>query len=142
MRLQLSITGLLVFAAGCGGTNIVEVSGRVKMGDKPIANATVIFQPLSDEPNAGPGSQGRTDKNGQYSLQLMTGAKSGALVGRHRVTITAYEGEEETPSSGSDMKFRKRIVPDAYNVNSKLTFDVPPGGTTEANFELQAAPPR
>jgi hypothetical protein len=142
MRFHLPIVGLLVLAAGCGGTNVVAVSGRVTMGDKPIANATVIFQPLSDEQNPGPGSQGKTDKDGRYSLELVAGAKPGALVGRHRVTITAYEGDDAIPSSGSDMKFAKRLIPDEYNVKSKLTFDVPPGGTTEANFDIPATPRR
>jgi hypothetical protein len=60
------------------------------------------------------------------------------LIGLHRVTITAYEGEA-VPSSGSDMVFRKRLIPDAYNVNSKLNFLVPAGGSTEANFDLPGA---
>ncbi len=140
MRLHFPIVVLLLFTAGCGGSKIVSVSGRVTVGGKPIANAMVIFEPLSKEENLGPGSQGRTDKNGQFTLELMTGKKTGAFVGTHLVRITAYEGEEEIPSSGSDMKFRKRIISDDYNVNSKLTFKVPPGGTTEANFDLPAVP--
>jgi hypothetical protein len=138
MRYPILMAGWLLLAAGCGGSRIVPVSGRVTVGNRPVVNATVVFQPLSEAKNPGPGSTGKTDSNGRFTLQLMTGNTKGALVGWHRVSITAYEGDEDVPSSGSDMVFRKRIIPDEYNVNSKLTFEVPAGGTTEANFDLPA----
>jgi hypothetical protein len=139
MRPGALCAALLVFAAGCGEARIVPVSGRVTLGGRPVANAMVIFQPFSKERNPGPGSQGKTDGDGRFTLQLMTGARKGALVGPHKVSITAYEGDV-VPSSGSDMVFRKRVIPSEYNVNSKLTFIVPAGGTTEANFDLPAPP--
>ena len=141
MRHHCLFVGLLICALGCSSSKIVPVSGRVTLGDKPLSNATIIFQPLTDDPNPGPGSQAKTDRDGRFTLQLLSGDKKGALTGKHRITIMAYEGDtDEIPSSGSDNKvFRKRIIPDEYNVNSKLTFDVPAGGTTEANFDLPAA---
>ena len=72
-------------------------------------------------------------------IAIMTGGGKGALIGKHKVSITGYEGDDAVPSSGSDMAFHKRIVPDEFNVTSKLTFDVPPGGTIEANFDLLPA---
>jgi hypothetical protein len=36
---------------------------------------------------------------------------------------------------------RKKLIGDEYNTNSKLTFEVPAGGTTEANFDLPAPKP-
>jgi hypothetical protein len=140
--LFLLVVGLLVFVAGCEDAKIVPVSGRVTLGKRPVANATVIFQPLSEEPNPGPGSQGKTDREGRFTLQLMTKDRKGALVGRHRVSITAYEGDEDVPSSGSDMVFRKRLIPSEYNVKSKLTFEVPAGGTSEADFDLPMPAPK
>src|SRR5262245_49156908 len=136
MRLHLVIAGVALFAAGCGGQKIVPVSGRVTLDGKPLVNATVVFQPISDEKNPGPGSSGKTDKDGRFTLELTTGKESGALVGLHKVSITAYEGDGEVPSSGSDIVFRKALLPDEYNAKSKLTFDVPAGGTPEANFDL------
>ena len=143
MRHYFLLAGLLVWAVGCGSSKIAPVSGRVTMGDKPLVNATVIFQPISDEKNPGPGSQGKTDREGRFTLQTMTGNQKGAIIGKHRIMITAYEGDtDEIPSSGSDNKvFAKRIVADEYNANSKLTFDVPAGGTTEANFDLPEPAP-
>jgi len=56
------------------------------------------------------------------------------------VIITAYEGDGSVvPSSGSDMKFRKALLPDEYNASSKLTFDVTAGGAANADFNLTTA---
>jgi hypothetical protein len=138
MRSRFLMVGLLVFAAGCGSSKFVPVSGRVTLGGQPLVNATVIFQPQSKELNPGPGSRGKTDGDGRFQLRLQTGQGDGALIGPHNVSITAYEGDDSIPSSGSDMKFRKRIYP--LDSNTKLTFEVPPGGTTAADFDLPAPP--
>jgi hypothetical protein len=124
---------------GCG-ENVAPVSGKVTLDNKPLPNATVIFFPDAGVKIPGPGSKGKTDANGEYSLQLMTKDVRGAIIGKHKVQITAYEGDDGTvPSSGPDMKvFRKILVPDRYNGNSELTFDVPPGGSTSANFDLKS----
>jgi hypothetical protein len=137
MRLSFLIGGLLVVLAGCGRRDIAPVSGRVTLNDKPLAHATVIFQPDSQERNPGPGSAGTTDANGQFTLQLMTGDVQGAIVGKHKVSITAYEGDDVVPSSGSDMMFRKALLPLKYNAQTELHFEVPSGGTTSADFNLQ-----
>ena len=142
MRLRYCFLGLLLFVVGCGD-NIVAVSGRVTLGDKPLPNATVVFQPVSEEPNPGPGSRGKTDANGEYKLTLLTKDVPGAIIGKHKVSITAYEGDDGTiPSSGSNNTvFRKLLVAPEYNSKSTLFFDVPAGGTTEANFKVEAPPP-
>ena len=115
------------------------VSGRVTLDKKPLVNALVSFQPESDAMNPGPGSQGRTDANGEYSLQMLTKDVKGAIVGKHKISITAYEGDDGTaPSSGSDMAFRKALVPRKYNAESTLYYEVPAGGTTSANFDLES----
>jgi hypothetical protein len=142
MRTHLPPVVLLLLLAGCA-QSVAPVSGRITLDEKPLANATVTFQPISEDANPGPGSQGKTDSNGQFTLKLMNKENTiGAVVGKHKVSITAYDGDDkEIPSSGSDMKpFRKRIVPAAYNAKSTLTFDVPAGGTASANFDLKSEP--
>jgi hypothetical protein len=139
MRLRLFVWILLVPAAGCG-PKLAPVSGKVTLDDKPLVNATVIFMPDSDQLNPGPGSKAKTDSKGQFSLELMTGDTKGAILGKHKVSITAYEGDDKIPSSGSDMVFRKLLVPDKYNAKTELAFDVPPGGSTIANFDLKSDP--
>jgi hypothetical protein len=112
----------------------------VTLDDKPLANATVVFQPDSKDKNPGPGSAGKTDAQGQFVLQVMTGNAKGAIVGKHKVSITAYEGGKEVPSSGSDAVFRKALVPLKYNAQTELTFEVPSGGSTQADFDLKSGP--
>jgi hypothetical protein len=141
MRVLLLALCALVGAAGCARHSIVPVSGKVTLDGKPLVRAIVIFQPESEELNPGPGSQGRTDTSGEFTLQLMTKDVKGAMVGRHKVSITAYEGDDTVPSSGSDIVFRKPLLPPEYNSETKLRFDVPAAGTTAANFDLKSAPP-
>ena len=140
MHKRVSVIALLLLVVGCGQPT-APVSGRITFDGKPLANATVIFQPLA-EPNPGPGSKGKTDADGKYSLQLMVGETSGAIPGQHKVEITAFEGGDLKQSSGPDMVARKRIVPDEYNTKSQLTFDVPAGGTMSADFALKSEPPQ
>src|SRR5262249_49731743 len=135
---RIMVGGLLLSAVGCGRTNLAPVSGRITRDNKPLTHATVIFQPLSGEKNPGPGSAGKTDEKGQYTLQLMTKNVQGAVLGKHKVSITAYEGGSEIPSSGSRPVFRKALVPLKYNAETELTFEVPPGGSTSADFNLKS----
>jgi hypothetical protein len=130
---------LLLGVAGCGKST-APVSGRVTLDNKPLVNATVIFMPDSAEKNPGPGSRGKTDANGQFSLDLLTGEGKGAIPGKHVVSITSYEGDDVIPSSGSDMAFRKAVVPPRYNVKTELKFDVPAAGSKSADFNLQSDP--
>ena len=141
MRLcSFLVLGLLLVAIGCG-QKTAPVSGRVTLDNKPLVNATVIFTPDSKERNPGPGSRGKTDASGNFKLDLLTGEGTGAIPGKHIVSITGYDGDDVVPSSGSDMKpFRKAIVPRRYNVETELRFDVPPAGSKNADFDLKSEP--
>jgi hypothetical protein len=123
--------------AGCGGSS-APVSGRVTLNGKPLANARVTFQPQSGSDQGGLGSTAITDQNGNFSLKFVGKDTEGAMVGKHRVTISSRSGPEEDDSG----KSIKEEVPAEYNTESKLTFDVPSGGTKDANFDLKgvAAP--
>src|SRR5262245_44737795 len=119
MRCRLLIIGLLLLTAGCGSSSMAPVSGRVTWKGQPVANAIVTFEPISDEENPGPGSFGRTNANGEFTLVPNNGPGQGALVGRHKVRIVAYEGDDSLEqSSGAGIVHRKRLIPDEYNVNS------------------------
>src|SRR5262245_1891984 len=141
MRVRLLFLGVLL-SAGCAGSKVAPVSGRVTLDGKPLAHATVVFQPDSADKNPGPGSSGVTDKDGRYTLRVMTTNAAGALVGKHKVTVTAYEGDAEGESSApsaTNKVIRKALVPHEYNVHTKLTFDVPPRGSADANFDLKSS---
>lgn len=133
----------LLLLAGCGGSSVAPVSGTVTLDGKPLANATVVFQPDGGGKEPGPASSGVTDANGRYTLRVVTGSTDGAVVGKHKVSITAYEGDVEGQSSApgkGDKVFAKALVPVEYNAQTTLTFEVPSGGTDKADFVLKAAP--
>jgi hypothetical protein len=136
MRYLLFVAPLMLLVLGCGGSNIAPVSGRVTLDNKPLANATVLFEPLSNDKFPGPSSAGKTDERGEYTLQLATSSVRGARVGRHKVVITAYDSNA-IPSSGGGGIVPKGLVPRCYNVESELTFEVPAEGSTSADFDLK-----
>jgi hypothetical protein len=128
-------------ASGCGGSKIATVSGIVTLDGKPLANATVSFQPISSgkDVNPGLGSLGRTDDYGRYKLAIVGEGTGGALVGKHRVEISRHVKDATDPQSDRIYGV-KSLIPAIYNTKSELTFEVPSGGTTEANFELFSTP--
>jgi hypothetical protein len=98
---------------------------------KPLADATVSFQPVE----AGPGSTGKTNANGEFVLKTMNGER-GAWVGEHRVSISLHAvGPEGGDRRGPRLE---ETIPERYNRKSDLTFKVPRGGTRNANFALES----
>ncbi|MFM8272068.1 MAG: hypothetical protein ACKODX_06995 [Gemmata sp.] len=142
MRNHCWVVGVLL-CAGCGGSNVVPVSGTVKLNGQPLANATVSFTP-AEGAAPGPGSIGTTDANGRYTLQVATTNAPGAVIGKHRVSITAHSGGDPSvvPSSAppapgdKPVPASKSLVPEEYNSKTTLTFDVPKGGTSSADFDM------
>jgi hypothetical protein len=138
----LLLIGLVVISAfGCGGTRFAPVSGKVMMDGKPLPNASVTFTPVAQpgSTEAGVSSTGKTNQNGEYSLTAATG-KSGAQVGQHVVSISVLnpqigEGDERPPRGGWPLANK---VPVKYNEKSELTYDVPSGGGTNADFTLSS----
>jgi hypothetical protein len=128
---------LTSLAAGCGGSKVGLVSGKVTLDGKPLPNARINFQPIGDTAYTGVGSFGQADEHGEYTLKLIDGKATGAIVGKHRVAISAYD-EGKAPDPSDD---RKKGPPDRvplrYNVQTELTFDVKPGPNT-ANFDLKS----
>jgi hypothetical protein len=139
MRLYAFLGVLLLVASGCAEPKVAPVSGRVTLDEKPLANATVLFLPVSQGSNPEAGSSGKTDGLGHYVLQLITKNVKGAFVGNHKVSITAYAGKKMS-SNGSDALSRKGQVPAKYNTATELTFAVSPEGTASADFHLKSEP--
>jgi hypothetical protein len=127
--------GALCVVLGCGGGGQTgTVSGRVTMDGKPLPDAVVNFQPMSEGRNSGIGSSGRTDANGEYTLRLIDDTRDGAIIGKHRVMI-----KESTTSDPTNDKRRAGgdLVPAEYHIKSTLTFEVKPGHNT-ANWDLES----
>jgi hypothetical protein len=141
MRARLLLLVFFVAVLGCSSKKLAPVSGRVTLNGKPLANATVSFQPIAEgkSPDAGAGSTGKTDEDGRFTLKTSTG-QEGAVVGKHRVRISALEtqvgdSDERAPRGGWPQGDK---VPKRYNSESNETFDVLRGGTDKADFPLKS----
>lgn len=77
----IGVCCLALLAAGCGGSNVVEVSGIVTRGGKPLSDFAVTFQPEKGRP-----SMGQTDSNGRFELAYTLDEK-GALRAKHKVSV-------------------------------------------------------
>jgi hypothetical protein len=133
----LFLLALTCFAAGCGGSKVGLVSGKVTLDGKPLANARVNFQPIGDTVHTGVGSFGKADDHGEYTLNLIDGSAPGAMVGKHRVAISAYDESKAADPNDDRRKGPPDRVPLRYNVQTELTFEVKPGPNT-ANFDLKS----
>jgi hypothetical protein len=148
MRLCFIIPLVLAFVSGCGGKpyKVAAVSGRVTLDGKPLAKASITFVPMATKENMGPGptAHALTDADGRYTLGIdkHTG---GAVVHKCRIIITTLFLGSDMPvdnnqDGGPPMLVRRPRdkVPEKYNTRTELVFDVPPGGTDQANFELKS----
>lgn len=138
---------------GCGGgggdgPKTARVSGTVTLQGKPLVGVNVYF---SSEKFS---SYGKTNAEGHYELV------QGAVPGNNKVYISKLElpeGVNTDPESGLDLaqfqaaaagnendpNGKKKasltdVVPEEFSnpQKSKLTFPVPPEGTTSADFRL------
>jgi hypothetical protein len=88
---------------GCGGLNLVPVSGKVMLGNKPLTGGAVSFNP---DPAKGNNARvmciGRINAQGRYELTTsgVNGSDTGkgAPLGWYKVTlITTLPGEQPIP---------------------------------------------
>ncbi len=154
-RSWMAKSGSLALCTLCGcqlvranAPQFALVSGMVRLDQQPLANARVLFVPIRLRDKNGvylPVSCGVTDDHGRFELMVVretAGEKTrkGAVVGRHRVWISRREDLQNTDQASEEKlpphKLENEIVPDRYNGQTELTFDVPPGGTNDANFDL------
>jgi hypothetical protein len=120
---------------------IAPVSGRVTKDGKGVVGVRVLFSPSAQGKKgteAGPGSSAVTDAEGKFKLETLGQTRrSGAVVGKHFVTLSAAGRAPDDDSTGP-VKGEVQI-PAEYSDGSK-SFDVPPNGTDKADFDLSASP--
>lgn len=143
---------IVLMMSGCGGSDGVEtatVSGTVTLDGNPIEGVEVFFNTDKFE------GYGKTDSDGKYRLI------NGAAVGNNKVFMKMTLALDASDTGGLDMsipgmderqleamnaararsnksKKSKPVIPPEYGDPSqtKLTFPVPSGGTTTADFNL------
>jgi hypothetical protein len=138
------LAGLFAVAlAGCGRSGYARVSGVITLNGKPYPNCMVQFLPEAGRGNATPGrgSVGHTDENGRFTLKTVDGVV-GAAVGKNLVQIRSEYRKDSKgfdywdPSAKKTVRSNDDPIPMDWNVKSKKEFDVPSGGTDQANFDI------
>ena len=101
----------------------------------PLADAHVLFVP----DDGGPTSIGKTGPDGRFVLT--TNAQRGATLGRHKVSIQAFEesgGATATDDTGEFTGEHKSRIPFEYGnyEMSGLTAEVTAGGDNNFTFDV------
>jgi hypothetical protein len=136
--LAVSLVSFAFLAAGCGrGYQLAPVSGKVTMDNRPLAGAEVSFYPVAGGKDV-PYASGTTDEQGNFKLAVLVngGTADGAVVGENRVMISQNRINGPKKLLPKEMAGNHDQVPAKYNRDSTLTFTVPAGGSTTADFAL------
>jgi hypothetical protein len=145
-RTRILAAGVLLAAlVGCSSGGLAPVSGFVTLDGVPYGEAVVSFQPIGtkENPNPGRGSSAYTDANGRFVLRHDSGA-DGAVVGKHLVRIMTKGNDVvgQSPEGGTpdDAPVRGKLdpIPPEWNALSTKEFEVPKGGTDQANFDIKS----
>ncbi|MFO0846454.1 MAG: carboxypeptidase-like regulatory domain-containing protein [Gemmataceae bacterium] len=105
------IGGLLALglsSCGDGRKPTFPVSGKVVLGDKPVANATVVFHPAGGDANE-LRPRATTQADGTFRLTTYDG-NDGAPAGEYRVTVELWLSSgrgDEGPTSRLPAKFAR-----------------------------------
>jgi len=117
--------------AGCNKktSNLAAVKGKVQLNGQPLVNGAVITDFAG-----GRGAQGAV-KNGEFELGTFT-ANDGALIGQHKVAVTANDPSAGGPESSPG----KSLILQRYNnaSTSELTIDVKAGEVNAPTIELKS----
>lgn len=122
----LFAAGCALAIAGCGPREqIVPVSGQVSYNGKPLTFGGVSFHPPKGQP-----ARGTIDEQGRFVLSTHAEG-DGAVVGKHQVRVTCYEGQHASARSRPDAEpaLGKLLIPERYSsiATSGIEVEVEPG---------------
>ena len=124
------IGSLCLAVAGCGGTGVVPVTGRVTLvGGEPVQAATVVFENREKRLSG----SGRTDADGRFRLTTFK-VDDGAPPGMYRVSVVPPSAADSSQPQPPRVFAEKYLSPDT----SGLSCAVEPG-MKECGFELEPA---
>jgi len=139
--LRSVLTGgvLVILFCGCGSDGkVAAVSGIVTLNGKPTADIAVTFQPIAPEGQnvVGLSASGVTGSDGRYTLKLHGTQTKGATVGKNQVRITGHVEFTDMSEEALNKAKPKVNIPTRYWNDPKLEINVPPSGTSSADFQL------
>ncbi len=117
---------ILAASCGCGdGPTTFEVSGTVTFDGKPVERGEISF--VSVEPSGAP--DGGVIADGKFSFR--------ATVGKKLVRITGSRPLPADRQTSPEMGLLyEDFIPDIYNSQSELSFEVSPKGGNTRDFQL------
>lgn len=122
------LAAALLLFSGCSKPPVI--SGTVRWNGEPLVRGAILFVPVEGTPGSDGGS---SIKEGDYTIER------GLTVGKYRVEIfsTKKTGRKvRNPALPSDLTDEEiDLIPQEYNVNSRLTKEVGPGLNT-IDFDL------
>jgi len=123
----------LAVSQGCspGGPALGRVEGTVTLDGVPLGGARVVFTPV----DGGRPSMAVTDGSGHYELEFAGGIR-GAVVGKHKVSISTFEAGEKD-DSGKLVGHVPERVPPKYNLETTLEQEVKRGSQV-IDFKLES----
>jgi hypothetical protein len=127
----VALVGLWLSGCGYDGPSLGRVEGITTLDDRPLAGATIAFSPAA----GGRTSSAVTDDAGRYRLEFAAG-EPGALVGKHKVTITTFE-QGEVDDGGKLVGGVPEKVPPKYNKETTLVQEVK-RGRQRIDFKLES----
>jgi hypothetical protein len=127
-----------LFALGCSGDGLSEVTGTVRLNGEPVPEGAITFIPV--EGNTGPGA-GAVIENGKYQIRR----DKGVSPGKNRVEIRAFRGsgrkvQDPTAKPGVLTEERVPAFPPEFNDKSTLVRDVKRGSDT-IDFDITVPEP-
>jgi hypothetical protein len=119
-------------AVGCGGTSIdvATVKGIVKLDEKPLAGARVLFCPDAKDL---PCSTAETKDDGSFELAVSR-TRQGAVPGKHSVRITTARVTSDAQGNETN---HDELLPSRYNAKSEIAYDVK-RGTNRFEIDLKS----
>ncbi len=139
LALLLAVVGL--GAPGCSGSGDdlprEPVAGTVTLDGQPLADGVIQFGPVAsaEGPTIGGGS---SIHDGRFSIAR----ESGLVPGRYKVAINAGQPKKRAEITkgpvAKGLGLAQELIPAKYNSQTELTAEIPKGGTSSLNYELQS----
>ncbi|MFP6676568.1 MAG: carboxypeptidase regulatory-like domain-containing protein [Pirellulaceae bacterium] len=127
--LSFGVVLLVAVTVGCGNNDLNAVKGTVTLDGEPLADALLVFTPLT----GGRPAAARTDANGKYEL-VYDRNSSGTITGEHVVEITT--GDDYEDDDGQAVLIPERL-PKQYNAETDLRAKVGEGNNV-FDFDLKS----
>jgi hypothetical protein len=133
------LSALVLFAAGCGGTKLVPVEGKVMMGNQPLTKGEVSYHPDVEGGNTQKYPdlpRGKIGADGTYTLS--TSGKPGAPAGKYKVTVNPSAGEAPADYSiPKDVIEKSSTLPTTTTLRKEVKADAPAG-----HYDVTVNPPK